>query len=636
MADGKVEYEMGLNISAFRNAINGAKQGLSAFGSAGRSALAPLSGAISGTVAAMGQLNQAVELVGKLSTPVGMLARQFLDASNAAAKMEGTKVAFATLVGGAEKANQVLGQLRDLGAATPFEFPELADAGRKLIAFGESADTVAETLRVIGDISSGIQAPIGEIAEIFGKARTSGVLFAEDINQLLGRGIPIVSQFSQMLGVSADQVKKLGSDGKLTFPLLEQAFINMTSKGGMFKDMMAAQSKTMDGLKSNLSDAIGTLKQELAAPINEAIKPALADLIDWVVSLKTEAGRVGGELARWVDYIRGAFMSGNGVDSLTLPLKAGLLDAANQFSIKMSLVGAKLRTELAMGNPFTSLEEKIDAVQEIMADVGPTQGPKAGPFAKEIQETQFKIEQIQFKSALARFQDKSKDAVVDFNKGLETAVSDAFNMEKQAPGFDGAVKRAKAPGGGESAPGKSMLRVFDDIGDSIKISANQISSEGTNLADALKKTTEKIAPPRRTGAEQANDRRAENRNKLDLRRQERREETQRNNEERKKQASGLDSIPRNLDKILPWKPPQLGPDLREALNGIGKGLPEANRRVNTPQMVFEPDHKDLARKARAVPSMILRDPAKRASGEATKILDGIGKMVKALENISAA
>ena len=627
---------MGLNISAFRNAINGARQGLGAFASAGRSALAPLSGAISGAVAAMGQLNQAVELVGKLSTPVGMLARQFLDASNAAAKMESTKVAFATLVGGAEKANQVLGQLRDLGASTPFEFPELADAGRKLIAFGESADTVAETLRVIGDISSGIQAPIGEIAEIFGKARTSGVLFAEDINQLLGRGIPIVAQFSQMLGVSADQVKKLGSDGKLTFPLLEQAFINMTSKGGMFNDMMSAQSKTMDGLKSNLSDAIGTLKQELAAPINEAIKPALADLIDWVVSLKSEASRVGGELARWVDYIRGAFTSGNGIDALVLPLKAGLLDVANQFAIKMKLAVAEVLTQMAMGNPFSSLEEKRQRISQIITDVGPTQGPKAGPFAKDIQDTQFKIEQIQFKSALARFQDQSKDAVKDFNKGLEDAVSDAFNTGRKAVGYEDAVKRAKPSAEKESAPGRSMLRVFDDIADSVKVSANQISSEGTNLANALKKTTEKIAPPRRTGVEQANDRRAENRNKLDLRRQERREETQRNNEERKKQATGIDSIPRGLSKILPWKEAQLGPDLREALNGIGRGLPEANRRVNVPQMVLEPDHKDLARKARAVPSMLLRDPAKRASGEATKILDGIGKMVKALENISAA
>jgi len=105
------------------------------------------------------------------------------------AGFEQTKAAFTTMIGDAAKAEATLARLRELGAQTPFEFPELADAGRKLIAFGESADTVPDTLRRIGDISAGVQAPIDEIAELYGKARVQGRLFAEDINQLTGRGI---------------------------------------------------------------------------------------------------------------------------------------------------------------------------------------------------------------------------------------------------------------------------------------------------------------------------------------------------------------------------------------------------------------------------------------------------------------
>jgi len=110
--------------------------------------------------------------------------------ATSAANFEQTKIAFTTLIGDAAKAEETLARLRKLGAETPFEFPELADAGRKLIAFGEGADTVPETLRRIGDVSAGIQAPIGEIAEIYGKARVQGRLFAEDVNQLTGRGTP--------------------------------------------------------------------------------------------------------------------------------------------------------------------------------------------------------------------------------------------------------------------------------------------------------------------------------------------------------------------------------------------------------------------------------------------------------------
>jgi hypothetical protein len=80
-----------------------------------------------------------------------------------AADVEQTKVAFTTLIGDAAKAEATLAKLRELGAQTPFEFPELADAGRKLIAFGESADTVPETLRRIGVGAADVRAFWGRV-----------------------------------------------------------------------------------------------------------------------------------------------------------------------------------------------------------------------------------------------------------------------------------------------------------------------------------------------------------------------------------------------------------------------------------------------------------------------------------------
>ena len=85
---------------------------------------------------------------------------------NAAAEFEQTKVVFSALIGDAARAEQTLVKFRELGAVTPFEFPELAYAGRKLIAFGESADTGPETLRRIGGVAAGIQAAIHEIVEL--------------------------------------------------------------------------------------------------------------------------------------------------------------------------------------------------------------------------------------------------------------------------------------------------------------------------------------------------------------------------------------------------------------------------------------------------------------------------------------
>ena len=195
-----------------------------------------------------------------------------------AADMQSTTVAFKTLTGSAETANKVLGELKQLNAETPFEFPELADAGRKLIAFGEGADTVAQTLRRVGDVSSGIQAPIGEIAELYGKARVQGRLFGEDINQLTGRGIPIIQELAKQFGVAESEVKKLVEQGEVGFPNLEKAFVSMTSQGGIFFGMMEEQSRTFNGRMSTLTDAVNDALSKIGEPIMQMLIPQIESL----------------------------------------------------------------------------------------------------------------------------------------------------------------------------------------------------------------------------------------------------------------------------------------------------------------------------------------------------------------------
>ena len=250
-------------------------------------------------------------------------------AINAAADFEQTKVAFSTLIGDAGKAEQTLAKLRELGAQTPFEFPELADAGRKLIAFGESADTVPETLRRIGDVSAGIQAPINEIAELYGKARVQGRLFAEDINQLTGRGVPIIGELAKQFGVSDSEVKKLVESGKVGFPNIEKAFVSMTSQGGKFSGMMEAQSKTTSGMFSTLKDTINEVFLTLGTPINDAIRPLISEAIALVSKLTPLAVEAGKRIKDAIQFVIAAFKSGQILDLVASSLKLGFAVGIN-------------------------------------------------------------------------------------------------------------------------------------------------------------------------------------------------------------------------------------------------------------------------------------------------------------------
>lgn len=197
-----------------------------------------------------------------------------------AGEIEQTKIALETFTGSAKKANAVLKELNKFSAVTPFTETQVQSAGKALLAFGITAENLIPTLKRVGDLSAGTGKDFNELAVIFGKAKTQGVLFAEDINQLTEAGIPIIGEFAKMLGVSEGQVKKLGSEGKITFDLLDQAFTSLTSEGGRFFDLTAKQSKSFLGLWSTAVSLVDRLKANIGAKLIPILTPFLQKTIE--------------------------------------------------------------------------------------------------------------------------------------------------------------------------------------------------------------------------------------------------------------------------------------------------------------------------------------------------------------------
>lgn len=206
-----------------------------------------------------------------------------------AGEMESIEIAFSTMLKSAEGAKTMIKELNDFAAKTPYEFDEIARASKSLLAFGVPAKQMQDELRRIGDIASGIGSPIGEIAELYGKAKVQGRLFGEDINQLTGRGIPVIGQLAKQFGVADGEVKKLVEQGKVGFPELQRAFQDMTSNGGQFEGMMQAQSESFNGLMSTLKDnisqtlvVVGNQFLPILKQVVHTITPILEKVKEWV------------------------------------------------------------------------------------------------------------------------------------------------------------------------------------------------------------------------------------------------------------------------------------------------------------------------------------------------------------------
>lgn len=240
---------------------------------------------------ASGQTTQKVNLVdrafGRLKTTVAGLAigaALFAGVKGAAAlgiEMEQTRVSFTTFLKSADKANETIAQLNEFSNVTPFDNAQVIKAGKGLLAFGTTAEDLIPTLRKIGDISAGTGKDFNELATIYGKARIAGTLYAEDINQLVEAGVPIMGEFAKALGTTEDKVKKMASEGKLKFKDLEQAFTNLTGEGGLFFDLMAKQSETVGGKISTFFGKVQTRGIQLG----EAMLPLIGRFTDWAIAL---------------------------------------------------------------------------------------------------------------------------------------------------------------------------------------------------------------------------------------------------------------------------------------------------------------------------------------------------------------
>lgn len=169
------------------------------------------------------------------------------------------EIAFKTMLGSAGQADILMSQLVKTAATTPFGLKDIGQAAKQLLAYGVAANDVNDTLIRLGDIAAGLSIPIGDLAYLYGTTMVQGRLYTADLNQFLGRGIPLMEELAKQFGVAENQVKQLVEDGKVGFPEVQKAIENLTNEGSKFGGLMEAQSKTITGQISNIEDAIDTM-----------------------------------------------------------------------------------------------------------------------------------------------------------------------------------------------------------------------------------------------------------------------------------------------------------------------------------------------------------------------------------------
>jgi hypothetical protein len=206
-----------------------------------------------------------------------------------------TEMAFKTMLQSEEKAKDLMQQLINTAAITPFGVDDVTEGAKQLLAFNVAAKDVNDTLIRLGDVAAGMGVSLSEMVMLYGTTIAKGKMDTMDLYQFLNRGIPIADELAKVMGLDVNnaiaEVKEQLTAGKVTSDIFIKAMQNMTSEGSKFGGMMKAQSKTITGQISNIEDAIEQMFNELGRSQEGIINTGL-DAVSTIVENWRKVGEV--------------------------------------------------------------------------------------------------------------------------------------------------------------------------------------------------------------------------------------------------------------------------------------------------------------------------------------------------------
>lgn len=267
---------------------------------------ATTAGKSSSSFSAMGLLGSSALLgVGTAATAgLGLLTAMGL---KSAASLEQTQISFNALLGSATEGTKVFKDLQQFANLTPFEFPDVAAAGKRFLAFHDSVGLATSGLQdyltTIGNVISvtgGGGESFGRISLAIGQIGSASKVTLDNLNQIADAipGFSPISAIAKNLGISTAEAMQKISSGSLPAAEGVQALLKGMKEFPGAAGAMEMQSKTLLGVFSTFQDTVSQALAGAFAPAIPAIKNSLTELTPIIGdALKDAAPALGGILS---------------------------------------------------------------------------------------------------------------------------------------------------------------------------------------------------------------------------------------------------------------------------------------------------------------------------------------------------
>src|SRR5690606_8339514 len=184
------------------------------------------------------------------------------------ARMEQAQIGFTTMLGSAERADAFLRDMADFAARAPFEFPELLDAAKRMLAYGFAAEDVLPMMEAVGNAAAGLgvgAAGIDRIILALGQMRAKGKLSGEEMLQLTEVGIPAWEILAEAMDKTTAEIMEMQHKGVIPADRGIRMLVEGMNK--RIPNMMQNMEDTWEGVTATIKDVwrmtIGAVPQDL-------------------------------------------------------------------------------------------------------------------------------------------------------------------------------------------------------------------------------------------------------------------------------------------------------------------------------------------------------------------------------------
>jgi tape measure domain-containing protein len=220
-------------------------------------------------------IDAAVAIGAAVGTAIGAIS---IVAGGAALEVRRLEQGFAALTGGAGKAHEFLGTLRQFALQTQYGVDETAKFAGALLSVGVNADAVIPTLRRIGDAAAasplGFEDASARLVMAFSRIKEANRLTLADMQMITSTGVPAWDYLAKAIGRSVDETKELVRQGRVTagggLHVIQQGMASQ------FGGTMKRESKGLDSRWASFVDTLKDVLVKIGEPLLRMIDRLLA------------------------------------------------------------------------------------------------------------------------------------------------------------------------------------------------------------------------------------------------------------------------------------------------------------------------------------------------------------------------